>query len=130
MKGKLEVGVGGVRGVCVWGVCGACVGRVWGVCVGQKLFVSLAPLYYPDTLVNPDTCLGIAKNLTSCHLRLYAKFRPPSFKKVRSHRKEVDRHMFGVFLYLVRVFSLSVVSRPVQDHFEKDLDKILFFKSI
>ena len=25
-------------------------------CGGEK--VSIAPLYYPDTLVNPDTCLG------------------------------------------------------------------------
>ena len=23
------------------------------------MLVSLAPLYYPDTLVNPDTCLGL-----------------------------------------------------------------------
>ena len=72
---------------CVWvcwgvlGVCWACGGSVWGVCVvcvfgrvvcvlecvlgcvldlsrGEK--VLLAPLYYPDTLVNPDTCLGIS----------------------------------------------------------------------
>ena len=48
-----------MRGL-VWGVfrLGACV---CGVCEcvrsrGEK--VSLAPLYYPDTLVNPDTCLG------------------------------------------------------------------------
>ena len=57
----------------VWGV-GACwgsVGGLWG-CVGGCVRclcvlgcgvrgeekVSLAPLYYPDTLVNPDTCLG------------------------------------------------------------------------
>ena len=38
-----------------------CLGACWcvDVCVrsrGEK--VSLAPLYYPDTLVNPDTCLG------------------------------------------------------------------------
>ena len=54
----------GMSGVCVgaWG--GACVG--FGACVeacvgcwccGRKS-VSFAPLYYPDTLVNPDTCLG------------------------------------------------------------------------
>ena len=37
----------------VWvGECVGC-GRVR----GEK--VSLAPLYYPDTLVNPDTCLGV-----------------------------------------------------------------------
>ena len=45
--------VGWVLGrVCrgVWGVSG---GGLW----GEK--VSLAPLYYPDTLVNPDTCLGL-----------------------------------------------------------------------
>ena len=45
-----------------------CVGRAWGVRgvrawgrgvgVRRKERVSLAPLYYPDTLVNPDTCLG------------------------------------------------------------------------
>ena len=56
----------GVRGVCVgcaWvGCVGAwvgCVRRAWGVRggvgVGRKERVSLAPLYYPDTLVNPDT---------------------------------------------------------------------------
>ena len=28
--------------------------------MGQEVLVSLAPLYYPDTLVNPDTCLGIS----------------------------------------------------------------------
>ena len=42
------------------GVCWVCLGAcVCGGCVrsrGEK--VSLAPLYYPDTLVNPDTCLG------------------------------------------------------------------------
>ena len=43
----------GVCGV-VWGVSG---GGLW----GEK--VSLAPLYYPDTLVNPDTCLGTSKKL-------------------------------------------------------------------
>ena len=42
------------RGRC-WCVCGVCVG-VCGVFRGEK--VSLAPLYYPDTLINPDTCLG------------------------------------------------------------------------
>ena len=54
----------GVWGVC--GVCCACVGCVVRVCVGECVGcgrvrgekVSLAPLYYPDTLVNPDTCLG------------------------------------------------------------------------
>ena len=56
--------VGCVRGVCgvcvgrVWGVCRACAARAWGVCVGQEVLVLLAPLYYPDTLVNLDTCLG------------------------------------------------------------------------
>ena len=53
----------GVRGCNLGGregawVCWAYVGRAWGVCVGQEKWVSLAPLYYPDTLVNPDTCLG------------------------------------------------------------------------
>ena len=49
---------GGVRGVCM---CGVGVGVAWdvrGVGMGRKERVSLAPLYYPDTLVNPDTCLG------------------------------------------------------------------------
>ena len=46
---------GGVR-VCAWG--GGGVGRAWGVCDEQEKWVSLAPLYYSDTLVNPDTCLG------------------------------------------------------------------------
>ena len=52
----LEVKVGGVRGACVGcarGMRGAFVG-------GNKCWYrALAPLYYPDTLVNPDTCLGI-----------------------------------------------------------------------
>ena len=54
------VGVWGGAWECegAWGYEGACVGRAWGVCVGQEKWVSLAPLYYPDTLVNPDTCLG------------------------------------------------------------------------
>ena len=54
------VGVCGVCVGCVWGVCGACVGGCLGWCCwgrGREK-VSLAPLYYPDTLVNPDTCLG------------------------------------------------------------------------
>ena len=59
---KNSEAVRGVCGVCVGCVgrgwkCGTCVGR-WGRCVGRKERVSLAPLYYPDTLVNPDTCLG------------------------------------------------------------------------
>ena len=54
------------------GVCVACVGCVWGVCVGACVLGRVwrgggdhvemkycSPLYYPDTLVNPDTCLGI-----------------------------------------------------------------------
>ena len=62
-------------GVCVWGVCvyGVCVGvgvcggvwGVFGVCVGACGGVRAlgerkyrSPLYYPDTLVNLDTCLG------------------------------------------------------------------------
>ena len=59
---------------CVGGVCGACAGRVQGVCgacagcvcgggacggwaVVERKYRS--PLYYPDTLVNLDTCLGL-----------------------------------------------------------------------
>ena len=66
----LGVGLGRVWGVlracvgCVARVCGVCCARVCLWCVwgcgrgvrGEK--VSLAPLYNPDTLVNPDTCLG------------------------------------------------------------------------
>ena len=63
--------VEGGRGKCAWGCEGAwvcegawgCVGRAWGVCVGQEKWVSLAPLYYPDTLVNPDTCLGYRSDI-------------------------------------------------------------------
>ena len=41
------------------GECKGCVlGRVY-VCGVWWSKVSLAPLYYPDTLVNPDTCLGV-----------------------------------------------------------------------
>ena len=54
-------------GVC--GVFGACVvwvfGGVWVWVLGRELGVQYvgdrkyrSPLYYPDTLVNPDTCLG------------------------------------------------------------------------
>ena len=66
---------------CVWGMCGVCVGCLWCVCVGRVLGVWAlwwwcvwggvwgrvcvgrgskyrSPLYLPDTLVNPDTCLG------------------------------------------------------------------------
>ena len=71
--GYVWLGCGwGVAGACVgcvgrvvWGVCGVAWGRGWCVCVGacgvcagrggEK--VSLAA-YYPDTFVNPDTCLG------------------------------------------------------------------------
>ena len=53
---------GGVREVCQ-GVSGKCVGdgmmlKSVRMARGQQL----VPLYYPDTLVNPDTCLGIAKS--------------------------------------------------------------------
>ena len=41
----------------VWGVSG---GGLW----GEK--VSLAPLYYPDTLVNLDTCLGVWQEIVIC----------------------------------------------------------------
>ena len=43
-------------GVCVeWGVCGVCESGVRSL--GERKYRS--PLYYPDTLVNPDTCLGV-----------------------------------------------------------------------
>ena len=50
---------------CVGGVCLGGVGWCWGS-GGEK--VSLTPLYYPDTLVNPDTCLG------KCHLTTFVNF--------------------------------------------------------
>ena len=56
-------GVAGCGSVCgAWGVWGR-VGCVWGVQYHPTFFdceavTTLAPLYYPDTLVNPDTCLG------------------------------------------------------------------------
>ena len=51
----------GVREVCQ-GVSGKCVGdgmmlKSVRMARGQQL----APLYHPDTLVNPDTCLGIKR---------------------------------------------------------------------
>ena len=53
------VGCVGRVGTCegVWGRVGAC-GDMWGrvQAVGEKKYRS--PLYYPDTLVYPDTCLG------------------------------------------------------------------------
>ena len=56
---------GACVGVCescvgVWGsVCGAGVGGCVGWCWSRgREKVLLAPLYYPDTLVNSDTCLG------------------------------------------------------------------------
>ena len=65
-RGCVQGVVGRVR--CVWGVyvvcaCGAFVGcvlgRVWrgGGAVVERKYRS--PLYYPDTLVNLDTCLGV-----------------------------------------------------------------------
>ena len=58
-------GVGEVLGRCVGKVCRGGVFCVGCVCWGGVSGVSgmavgwqLAPLYYPDTLVNPDTCLG------------------------------------------------------------------------
>ena len=69
-RGCVQGIVGRVR--CVWGVyvvcaCGAFVGcvlgRVWrgGGAVVERKYRS--PLYYPDTLVNLDTCLGESRNL-------------------------------------------------------------------
>ena len=71
-------GVGEVLGRCVRG-CRGCRGGVSegvrevcqgvsGKCVGDGMMLKsvrmargqqLAPLYHPDTLVNPDTCLGL-----------------------------------------------------------------------
>ena len=70
-------GVGEVLGMCVGGVGEVCLGvsgrcfrgcrGVSGKCVGDGMMLKsvrmargqqLVPLYYPDTLVNPDTCLG------------------------------------------------------------------------
>ena len=62
------LGVWGVCVVCVRGVCGVCEGWAfveWGCDVWVRGVVAVeerkyrSPLYYPDTLVNPDTCLGI-----------------------------------------------------------------------
>ena len=54
-------GLGRVGRAGVWAC--VCAGLCWGVwgCGVWGLWrekVSLTPLYYPDTLVNPDTCLG------------------------------------------------------------------------
>ena len=71
--GGLEVCRGSVGEVCRGGESGRCVGEVSGRCRGGVLGKAgkgmmlegwraggreLAPLYYPDTLVNQDTCLG------------------------------------------------------------------------
>ena len=62
MRGVCGACAGCVRGVCrvcagcVQGVCGACGG---GAVVERKY---RSPLYYPDTLVNLDTCLGVLAN--------------------------------------------------------------------
>ena len=72
---EMYVTLGRVMGVCgvcvgrVWwvggrGRVGVFVGRLWGVCGGVGVLEAVvereyrSPLYYPDTLVNPDTCLG------------------------------------------------------------------------
>ena len=70
-RSEIRVGCGVcVCGVCVCVVCGVC-GVLW--CVGLRVGVGFgawwgvrslgerkyrSPLYYPDTLVNSDTCLG------------------------------------------------------------------------
>ena len=43
---------------CLWDVSGVCVwgrGGRWGAVIGREF---RSPLYFPDTLVNPDTCLS------------------------------------------------------------------------
>ena len=44
-------------------MCGACDVGAWGdvsgACEGVVERKYCSPLYYPDTLVNPDTCLGV-----------------------------------------------------------------------
>ena len=67
MSGRCGVGVSGCVGVRrgVLGFGEVCQG-VSGRCVGEGMMLEgwraggreLAPLYYPDTLVNQDTCLG------------------------------------------------------------------------
>ena len=48
-------------GVCVeWGVCGVCESGVRSL--GERKYRS--PLYYPDTLVHSDTCLGMYSRLS------------------------------------------------------------------
>ena len=47
---------------CVWGawdVRETCMGCTWSGWVRACERVLLSPLYYPDTLVNLDTCLGV-----------------------------------------------------------------------
>ena len=69
LRGVCGVCVGGVCGMCVGGACGVCVlgglgvcgggfGRVWRGRGSVREGKYRSPLYYPDTLVNPDTCLG------------------------------------------------------------------------
>ena len=78
MLGRCVGVVEEVLGRCVVGVSGRCRGGVSegvrevcqgvsGKCVGDGMMLKsvrmargqqLAPLYHPDTLVNPDTCLG------------------------------------------------------------------------
>ena len=56
--------VGCVEGVAVGAGCwGGVLGREVGVVSGLPRMprIKLAPLYHPDTLVNPDTCLGVNK---------------------------------------------------------------------
>ena len=49
----------------VWGVFGVCVRACGGVrALGERKYRS--PLYYPDTLVNLDTCLGKMKLRIVC----------------------------------------------------------------
>ena len=55
-----------VLGERLGGCVGAGVGCVWCVrSVGERKYRS--PLYYPDTLVNPDTCLGRKKKYIVSH---------------------------------------------------------------
>ena len=54
--------VGCVVGVAVGAGCwGGVLGREVGVVSGLPRMprIKLAPLYHPDTLLNPDTCLGL-----------------------------------------------------------------------
>ena len=92
----------GVSGRCWAGVgCGDVGGCVGWWCWGRaREKVSLAPLYFPDTLVNPDTCLGT-------EIRIYHHFE--SFEIVNCNLSLGNSYLVIKILqqqsYLTRQFS-------------------------